>query len=72
MSLSVNLEFEQLRGDSRLLCLLPERMASTAGVHLVLEISERHVSRWTSPQRAIATDLAAAGIGLAVDDFGTG
>ncbi len=72
VSLSVNLEFEQLRGDSRLLRSLPERMASTAGVHLVLEISERHVSRWTSPQRAIATDLAAAGIGLAVDDFGTG
>ncbi len=71
LALSVNIEFEQLRGDSRLLASLPERVAGT-GVKLVLEMSERHVARWTPSQRKIATELADAGIGLAVDDFGTG
>lgn len=71
VSLSVNVEFEQLRPDSRLLRSLPERLHGT-GVHLVLEMSERHVTRWSPDQRAVAAELAAAGIGLAVDDFGTG
>lgn len=71
LSLSVNIEFEQLRPDSRLLRSLPDRLEGT-GVHLVLEMSERAVSRWTPAQRALAVDLAASGVGLAVDDFGTG
>ncbi|GAA5145180.1 hypothetical protein GCM10023340_14060 [Nocardioides marinquilinus] len=70
-ALSVNIEFEQLRLDSRLLRSLPERIAGT-DVRLVLEISERHVSRWSPAQRMVAGELAEAGIGLAVDDFGTG
>lgn len=71
VSLSVNLEFEQLRDDSRLLRSLPARFDGS-DVHLILEISERNVARWTPPQRALAVELDDAGIGLAVDDFGTG
>jgi diguanylate cyclase (GGDEF)-like protein len=71
VALSVNIEFEQLRADSRLLRSLPDRVRGT-GVQLVLEVSERHVARWSPAQRAIAAELAEAGIGLAVDDFGTG
>jgi diguanylate cyclase (GGDEF)-like protein len=71
VSLSINVEFEQLRADSRLLRSLPQRMSGT-DVHLVLEVSERAVARWTPAQRTLADELAAAGIGLAVDDFGTG
>jgi len=71
VTLSVNVEFEQLRRDSRLLESLPERVAD-AGIKLVLEVAERQVGRWTDEQRLVAGDLAAAGIGLAVDDFGVG
>ncbi len=71
VALSINVEFEQLRTGSRLLETLPERLEGT-GVHLVLEISERHVARWTPSQRVLATQLAEAGIGFAVDDFGAG
>ena len=71
VALSINVEFEQLRSDSRLLESLPERLDGT-GVHLVLEISERHVARWTPSQRMLAAQLSEAGIGFAVDDFGAG
>lgn len=71
LSLSINLEFEQLRSGSALLETLPQRLDGT-GVHLVIEISERHVARWTPSQRILATQLAEAGIGFAVDDFGAG
>ncbi|WP_148613681.1 bifunctional diguanylate cyclase/phosphodiesterase [Nocardioides rubriscoriae] len=71
VALSVNIEFEQLRADSRLLRSLPDRVRGT-GVHLVLEMSERHVAPWSPAQRETAADLDRAGIGLAVDDFGTG
>ena len=50
VSLSVNIEFQQLRADSRLLRSLPDRVRGT-GVHLVLEMSERHVARWSPAQR---------------------
>jgi diguanylate cyclase (GGDEF)-like protein len=71
LTLSVNVEFEQLRTGSRLLETLPDRLADT-GIHLVLEISERQVARWTPSQRVLASQLAEAGIGFAVDDFGVG
>ncbi|MDO9456186.1 bifunctional diguanylate cyclase/phosphodiesterase [Nocardioides sp.] len=71
VALSVNIEFEQLRADSRLLRSLPDRVRGS-GVHLILEMSERHVARWSPAQRAMAAELADAGVGLAVDDFGTG
>ncbi len=71
VTLSVNVEFEQLRRESRLLESLPERVAE-AGIRLVLEVAERQVGRWTDEQRLVAGELAAAGIGLAVDDFGVG
>lgn len=71
LTLSINLEFEQLRSGSHLLETLPQRLDDT-GVHLVIEISERHVARWTPSQRILATQLAEAGIGFAVDDFGAG
>lgn len=71
LTLSVNVEFEQLRRGSRLLESLPQRVAE-AGVELVLEVAERQVGRWTDEQRLVADELAAAGIGLAVDDFGVG
>lgn len=71
IALSVNIEFEQLRQASRLLESLPGRLEGT-GVRLVLEVSERHVARWTGAQDLAAHELKAAGIGLAVDDFGAG
>ena len=70
-ALSINLEFEQLRSGSYLLETLPQRLEGT-DVHLVLEISERHVARWTPSQRILAGELADCGIGFAVDDFGVG
>jgi diguanylate cyclase (GGDEF)-like protein len=71
VTLSINVEFEQLRRESRLLESLPRRVAD-AGVRLVLEVAERQVGRWTDEQRLVADELRAAGIGLAVDDFGVG
>ncbi len=71
VTLSVNVEFEQLRRESKLLDSLPRRVAD-AGVRLVLEVAERQVGRWTDEQRLVANELRAAGIGLAVDDFGVG
>ncbi len=71
LSLGVNIEFEQLHEESRLLRSLPARLDG-GEVDLVLEVSERHVQRWTPSQRAIAGELQRAGIGLAVDDFGKG
>ena len=71
VTLSVNIEFEQLRQDSRLLKSLPDRLQNT-GVHLVLEVSERQVGRFSSAHELVAGELHDAGIELAMDDFGAG
>lgn len=71
IELSVNIEFEQLRRDSRLLESLPDRLQNT-GVHLVLEVSERQVGNFSSAHELVAGELRDAGIELAIDDFGAG
>lgn len=70
-TLSLNLEFEQLHEESGLLAGLRDR-AGQRDVHLVLELSERAFIDWGPSHDATASALAAAGIGLAIDDFGAG
>lgn len=70
VTLSVNAEFEQLRAGSPLIAGLAGRLGGE--VSLVLELSERTVSRWGPDADRAARDLAEAGVGLAVDDFGAG
>jgi EAL domain-containing protein (putative c-di-GMP-specific phosphodiesterase class I) len=70
-TLTVNIELEQLRGDSALL----DRLVAAydpSRVRLVLEISERGVGAWASEHTLIATALADRGIACAMDDLGSG
>ncbi len=69
--LSINVEFEQLVPGGALVTTLPAKVEGT-DVRLVLEISERLVGRWTPSHDVFARELAQAGIGLAIDNFGGG
>lgn len=71
VTLLVNVEFAQLRADSVLLKTLCDLVAEH-GVELVLELTERAFSDWTDEHTQTAEQLRAAGIGLAVDDYGAG
>ncbi|MCO5309941.1 MAG: GGDEF domain-containing phosphodiesterase, partial [Austwickia sp.] len=71
LSLSLNLEFEQLRSDNVTLSWLVDEFTE-ATIDLILEITERHTMRWTAAHANVARGLARHGITLAVDDFGTG
>jgi diguanylate cyclase (GGDEF)-like protein len=75
LHLTVNLEFEQLRVDNPVFERLSRSLGRTLeerGVQLVLELSERSYSRWTSQHDLLAERLRAQGMGLAIDDFGAG
>lgn len=70
MTISVNVEPEQLRAGSRFLQWLVDRSA-TAPVDLLLEVSER--GDLDAPeQREVLAGLQAAGLGVALDDLGAG
>lgn len=69
--LTVNVEFSQLRRDSPLLQTLVDLVAEHH-VSLALEVSERAFDGWTDEIDEIARWLRAAGISLAIDDFGAG
>jgi EAL domain-containing protein (putative c-di-GMP-specific phosphodiesterase class I) len=83
LHLTVNLEFEQLRVDNPVFERLARSLGTGGGtgggtspgernVQLVLELSERSYSRWTSQHDHLADRLRKHGIGLAIDDFGAG
>lgn len=73
LHVSVNLEMEQLRWDSALLDWLTGRVRDD-GARLMLEITERALGpqAWSPEHAAVAGELAAHGIGLALDDYGAG
>ncbi len=71
LTLSVNIEYQQLRDGSRLLDWLCERVDG-AGIDLILEVSERKIGLWHSVHLHLAQMLRDSGIGLALDDFGAG
>lgn len=68
---SVNFEAEQLAEWSSLLDSLTERRRDT-GVHVMVEITERGLDRWTPDHGVVVERLTQAGISVAIDDFGTG
>lgn len=71
VTLTLNLEDEQLQPDSDLLSWLVERV-DALGVPMVLEISERQPTVWTPERERLADELARHGIGLGLDDLGSG
>jgi diguanylate cyclase (GGDEF)-like protein len=72
LSLSINLEQEQFRDTSSLLRWFVED-ADRSGVDLVLELTERgDAEAWGPREDALADRLAHFGIGLALDDLGSG
>lgn len=71
ITVTVNIEFDQLREDSALLDAV-EEMVRESGVTLALEVSERMFQQWTESHTVVARRLRDAGIALVVDDFGAG
>lgn len=71
ITVTVNIEFDQLREDSDLLASL-EQLVADSGVLLALEVSERQFHGWTEAHTLVARRLRDAGIPLVVDDFGAG
>jgi EAL domain-containing protein (putative c-di-GMP-specific phosphodiesterase class I) len=71
-TISVNVEWEQLRPDSAFLHWLVDRSAN-APVDLVVEVSERRDAEAFCEVQDEALDLLrGAGIGLGIDDLGAG
>ncbi|MEQ6900165.1 bifunctional diguanylate cyclase/phosphodiesterase [Nocardioides sp. YIM 152588] len=71
LTLAINIEFGQLREDNPLAAALLDATREHE-VDLVLELSERAFDTWTDAHVRLAERLRAAGIGLAIDDFGAG
>jgi EAL domain-containing protein (putative c-di-GMP-specific phosphodiesterase class I) len=72
MTISLNVEYEQLHADSAYLHWLVER-AATAPVDLIVEITERgDIESWGGPHDEALALLRSGGIGLAIDDLGAG
>lgn len=71
MTISVNLEPDQLRPGSPFLRWLCDRTAN-APVRLLLEVTERTESPWSEQTADVAARLRGRGIGLAIDDLGAG
>ncbi|MFT4287650.1 EAL domain-containing protein [Nocardioides sp.] len=71
MTVSVNVELDQVH-DGELVDWLVEQ-ARTEPVHLLLEVTENTDSdRWTAAHDLAAAKLESAGIGLVLDDLGSG
>jgi EAL domain-containing protein (putative c-di-GMP-specific phosphodiesterase class I) len=69
--LTLNLEIEQFHETSELL----ERLVAEvdrSSIRVVLELSERSPLPWTADQERLATELARHGIGVGLDDLGSG
>lgn len=72
LTVTVNVEPDQLRAGSAFLQWLIDRSASCPA-QLMLEITERgDVSAWGEEQDHALDRLRAAGVGLAIDDLGSG
>jgi EAL domain-containing protein (putative c-di-GMP-specific phosphodiesterase class I) len=72
MVVSVNVEPDQLRSDSRFLRWVVDRSASCPA-QLVLEITERgDGAAWGEEQDEALDRIRAGGVGLAIDDLGSG
>lgn len=68
---SINVEIAQLDAWSPLLDHLVA-LANNNTTELILEISERSFIAWDEGRRRVVERLQAAGIALAIDDFGSG
>ena len=71
---SVNLSRLQMNYPDRLLALVQDVLAETGlpAASLQLEVTEREVMRDAAAAQALMRKLAALGVRLAMDDFGTG
>ncbi len=71
LTLSINIEYQQLRDGNPLLDWVCERKESH-GFPVVLELSERKIGAWHSVHEHVARNLRDCGVELALDDFGAG
>jgi EAL domain-containing protein (putative c-di-GMP-specific phosphodiesterase class I) len=71
MTVSINVEPDQLREDSPFLRWLVDRTASCPAP-LVVEITERGTDAWGEEQDAALETLLAGGLAIAIDDLGAG
>jgi EAL domain-containing protein (putative c-di-GMP-specific phosphodiesterase class I) len=71
LTIHLNLELGQLRSDPELLRWLAS-IAWPDDVRVVAEITERGSDRWLPEHEEAVTPLVAAGLALAIDDFGSG
>ena len=71
LRLTVNLELEQLYPANKVVAWLIRR-SRFGGVQLILEITERGADIWTTEHEETAVMLQAAGVELALDDYGAG
>lgn len=72
LTVSLNVQFEQLGVDGSLLPGLRQLTAEHPGVQIMLEVSERTFRPATMVHQEGADVLRSMGIGLAIDDFGAG
>jgi len=71
VTLTLNLEVEQFHDASELLDRLVARVDAT-GVPVLLELAEREPMPWTRERDRLADELATHGIGVGLDDLGSG
>jgi len=71
LSVSVNIETDQLTWESEALEWLAARAANSPA-RIVAEITERGEADWTEEQDALVTDMSARGVEFALDDYGAG
>ncbi|MGZ4453377.1 MAG: EAL domain-containing protein [Nocardioides sp.] len=71
ITLTLNLEVEQFHDASELLDRLVARVDAT-GVPVLLELAEREPMPWTRERDRLADELATHGIGVGLDDLGSG
>lgn len=71
LTLSINIEYQQLRDGSSLLDWICRRRAEI-DLPVVLELSERKIGEWHSVHDHVARGLRDRGVELALDDFGAG
>jgi len=71
LSVSINIETDQLTWDSEALEWLAHRAADSPA-RIVAEITERGETDWTAEQDELVTELNARGVHFALDDYGAG
>jgi diguanylate cyclase (GGDEF)-like protein len=71
VTLTLNLEIDQFHPASDLLDRLVARV-DACGVPVILELAERQPMPWTPERDRLAQELASHGIGVGLDDLGSG